>query len=61
VHPVVHQAPQSLVDHPLTLDPRAPDELSTLDLKSKMAFARGIVAPVPAMLFAIVPEMDTTR
>lgn len=54
----VKQVGERLVDHPLPLDPRLAGEGGGFDRQAEMAFAGGVVAAVPAMLLAIVDQID---
>ena len=55
---LTNQVAQRLMDHSLPLDPRLALERRALDLKREMAFPRGVVASVSAMLLAVVNQLE---
>ena len=58
---LVKQIAKRGMDHPLALDPRFADEGRALDEEAEMAFPGGVVAAVPAMLFAVVDKVELRR
>jgi hypothetical protein len=58
---LVHQLAERGIDGALALDPGEAGEGGAFDGKGKMAFTRGIVAAVTAMLFAVIGEFEVGR
>src|SRR3954471_11253202 len=56
-----HQVAERGIDHPLPFDTALAGEGRTFDRKAEVAFARGIVAAVAAVLFAVVVKIDRSR
>src|SRR5690348_15351457 len=56
--PLAHQIAEGSIDHPLPFDAAPPFEPSALDIQREMELARGYVAAVPAMLLAVVDQLD---
>ena len=55
---VLHQVPERAIDHPLSLDTVLASECGAFDAQAEVAFACGIISAVPAMLLAVVDELD---
>ena len=58
VDPLVHQLAQGGIDHALALDPRLAGEGGAFDAQAEMALAGGIIAAVPAVLLAVVVQLQ---
>lgn len=55
---LLHEVAERGVDQPLPLDPRFAAECGAFDGQAEVAFPRGIMAAVPAMLLAVVGQLD---
>ena len=56
--PLLHQVAERRIDHPLPLDTVLAGEGGAFDRQAEVAFARGIVAAVAAVLLAVVDQLD---
>jgi hypothetical protein len=61
MHPAADELAERRVNHPLPLDPRLSSEERAFDQQGEMALAGRIVTAMPAMLFAIVDQLDFRR
>src|SRR5262249_53193395 len=56
-----HEGPERRINHPLALDAVLADKGRTLDFQGEVTLSGRIVAAMPAMLLAVVAELDTGR
>src|SRR6476646_1219611 len=61
VDALVHQVAERGIDHPLALDTRFAGEGGAFDRQAEVTFPGGIVAAVPAVLLAVVGELEPIR
>ena len=55
---LVKQVAERVVHHALSLDTRLAGKCGTFDLEREVTFPFGIISAVPAMLLAVVDELD---